>query len=331
MPSANAMTGSPDLLTETPEAPVLDEALRFLHISSAIFLQGDFGAPWALASPAAEEYAQLLSPGAARLILFHVILDGSCEVRMASGETVQASAGEAVVLPYADHHVMGTHGHAPVPLHTVLPQSPRTQMPLIRHGGDGARTRILCGYLNCEDLLFHPLLRALPPLIHVRPATPSAAEWLRASARYALAESRRRPAASSRLPELLLVDCLRQYFESLPSLRSGWLAAVRHPLVGRALALLHERPAQQWTVTSLARKIGVSRTVLGERFSTVLGVPPMKYLTQWRLQVAARLLRTTSETLPEIASRVGYQSEEAFSRAFKRGLGQPPGAFRLAN
>src|SRR5262249_29393957 len=151
----------------------------------------------------------------------------------------------------------------------VFPPPPWAAMPVMRLGGAGARTRILCGYLHCEDLLFHPLLRALPPLIHVRPSDGPAADWLCASARYALADAGKPQGPGARLPELLLVDCLRQHLRGLPAARTGWLAALRDPVVGRALSLLHETPDDDWSVESLARRVGVSRTVLGERFTAV--------------------------------------------------------------
>jgi len=325
-----AMTGTPDLPPQAPGVTALiEEALRLVHLSSAVFLRGEFTAPWAFKSLGPQEYAAALCPGAEQLVLFHIVLEGHCRVRLETGEETFPSAGEAVVLPYSDRHVMGHPGDAaPVPVAQLLPPPPWTTMPLMRHGGGGSPTRILCGYLHCEDLLFHPLLRALPPLIHVQPATAPAAEWLRASARYALAEAGKGGGSSARLPELLLVDCLRQYIERLPATRTGWLAALRDPVVGRALSLLHEAPAERWTVEQLARRVAVSRTVLGERFAAVLGAPPMRYLTQWRLQLAAHRLRSTSATIPEIAGRVGYESEAAFSRAFKRGLGLPPAAWR---
>jgi AraC-like DNA-binding protein len=196
--------------------------------------------------------------------------------------------------------------------------------------GASTRQKILCGYLHCEDLLFQPLLRALPPLIHVRPQTRAAAAWLRASARYALQEtlSWRTAGISARLPELLLIECLRQHVASLPPARTGWLAALRDPIVGQALMLLHASPAGSWTVSRLAREVAVSRSVLGDRFAAVLGQPPMRDLAQWRLQLAAHLLRTTADTLPQIAGRVGYESDAAFSRAFKRGLGEAPASWR---
>jgi AraC family transcriptional regulator, alkane utilization regulator len=323
------MTRAPELLPEAPpELALIEEALRLVHLSSAVFLRGEFEAPWAFISLGPQEYAAALSPGAACLVLFHIVLEGSCWVRLESGEEVTVRAGEAVVLPYSDRHRMGSPGDsAPVPVAQLLPPLPWTTMPVMRLGSGGPPTRILCGYLRCEDLLFHPLLRALPALIHVQPASTPASEWLRASARYALAEAAR-GGGSARLPELLLVDCLRQYLQRLPASRTGWLAALREPVVGRALSLLHGAPAEPWTVAQLARRVAVSRSVLGERFAAVLGVPPMRYLAQWRLQLASHLLRSSSATLPSVAKRVGYDSEAAFSRAFKRELGLPPAAWR---
>jgi AraC family transcriptional regulator, alkane utilization regulator len=326
------MTATPELMPEAPAAEALvEDALRLVHLSSALFLRGEFRAPWAFASLAPAECAAAVCPGAERVVLFHVVLEGRCSVRLESGEEACPGAGEAVVLPYSDRHLMGQPADAaPVPVAQLLPPLPWTRMPELRIDGGGTATRIVCGYLHCEDLLFHPLLRALPPLIHVQPTTAPAGEWLRASARYALAEAGRPGGAGARLPELLLVDCLRQHLRRLPGARTGWLAALRDPVVGRALLLLHQAPAERWTVERLARRAAVSRTVLGERFAAVLGEPPMRYLTQWRLQLAAHLLRSTPATLPEIAGQVGYESEAAFSRAFKRGLGAPPAAWRAA-
>jgi AraC-like DNA-binding protein len=324
------MTRTPKLLPDAPDGSTLvDEALRMVHLSGAVFLRGEFAAPWAFASLGPREYAAALGTGEERLALFHIVLEGSCRVRLESGEEAVAGAGEALMLPYGDRHVMGDPGDAtPVPVAQLLPPSPWTHMPMMWHGGGSGRaTRILCGYLHCEDFLFHPLLRALPPLMHFRPTSEPAADWLRASARYAVAEADR-GGPGARLPELLVVDCLRQYLAAQPHARSGWLAALRDPVMGRALALLHQAPATPWTVTLLARRVGVSRSVLGARFVAALGAPPMHYLAQWRLQLAAHLLRSTAATLSEIAGRIGYESEAAFSRAFKRRLGLPPAAWR---
>jgi AraC-like DNA-binding protein len=324
------MTATPDVLTGPPPGGALiDEALRMVHLSSAVFLRGEFTAPWSLLSLGPREYARTLCPEAQRLVLFHVALEGRFQVRMESGDEASVGPGEAVVIPYCDRHTMG-HPRLTraVGFETLVPPLPWRAPPVVRHGGGGEATRILCGYLNCADLLFQPLFRALPPLIHVRPSTPSRAAWLRASAHYALEESTAWSGIRARVPELLFVECLRQYVAGLPAERTGWLAALRDPVVGCALLHLHAAPGDSWTVARLAREVAVSRTVLCDRFAALLGQPPIRYLQQWRLQVATHLLRTTTETLPEIAGRVGYESEAAFNRAFKRGLGVPPGSWR---
>lgn len=324
------MTAAPDLSTETPVADSLVEgALRQVHLTGAILLRGEFAAPWALEPMGPEEYVAALCPGAQGLVLFHVVLEGSCRIRLESGEEALVSAGEAVMLPYADRHVMSDpQGASPVPVAQLLPPQPWNGGVIRRQGGEGPRTRILCGYLSSGNLLFRPVFRALPPLNHFRPASAAAAEWLCASARYALDEAGLRTGFAARLPELLLIDCLRQYIRKLPPGRSGWLGALRDPVVGRALSLLHQAPAQAWTVAALARRVGVSRTVLGDRFATALGSPPMRYLMDWRLQLASHELRSSDATLPEIAARVGYRSEAAFGRAFKRSVGQSPAGWR---
>jgi transcriptional regulator GlxA family with amidase domain len=199
-----------------------------------------------------------------------------------------------------------------------------------RIDGGGPTTRVLCGYLSCDDLLFNPVLRALPRLIHVRARPGPGAEWREATLRYMLEEAGRAHAAGllARLPELVLVDCLRQYVESLPATQTGWLGALRDPILGRALTLLHAQPAEPWTVTQLARRAGASRSILAARFTHALGVSPMRYLLHWRLQLAADLLRGTRLGVAIIAQRVGYESEFAFSRAFKRHVGASPAAWR---
>ncbi len=331
------MTATPDHSTGSPlpsgASDLLSDVLKVLHLSSAVFLRGDFTAPWAFHSLGPDECASMLSRGARSVVLFHIVLEGRFCMALQGGESAQAGAGETVVLPYADHHVMGWPGEAePVPLTSLLPPPPWLQMPVVRHGGGGERTRLLCGYLRCEDPFFHPFLEALPRLMHVRPATAAAAEWLQASVRYAVDEAERgRPGAAnllSRLPELLFVDCLRQYAETLPPDRTGWLAGLGDPVVGRALVLLHAEPREEWTVERLARRVAASRSVLAERFTRLLGRSPMRYLAGWRVQLAAHLLRTTPLAMGEIADRVGYASEAAFGRAFKRHLGTPPATYR---
>jgi AraC-like DNA-binding protein len=328
------MTAIPPQMTGTPPIAVdpLTDVLRLVHVASALFLHGQFSAPWGLLSPPRDALVQVLQPGARHLVLFHVVVEGRCHFGLESGETATADAGEVAMIPYATCHHMGFPAQADlVPIVQLLPPPPWSSMPVLRHGGGGSATRVLCGYLRCEELLFNPLLKALPPLIHLRPSQ-AAADWLRVSVRYAIDEAEQEtPGARhliERLPEVLFVDCLRQYAQTLPPQQTGWLAALRDPIVGRALALLHERPAHPWTIEELARRAATSRSVLGERFRDLLDASPMHYLMQWRMQLAARALATSELPVSVVADRVGYESEAAFSRAFKRSLGRAPSLWK---
>jgi AraC family transcriptional regulator, alkane utilization regulator len=327
------MTGTPEHMTETPNPhAVLSEVLRRVRLASAVFLRGEFAAPWAFVSATSQVLAQVVAPAARRLVLMHVAVEGAFRITLDTGETAEVRQGEAVVLPYCDVHTMGyPELAAPVPIVELLPMPPWTELPVTaRIDGGGAPSRVMCGYLHCDDMLFDPLLRALPRLIHVPAAAGPAAQWREASVRYAL-EAAAKPGASelcARIPELVLIDCLEQYAASLTVDRAGWLGALRDPVVGRALALMHAQPTEDWTVEGLAQRLAVSRSVFADRFTQLIGLPPMKYLAQWRLQLAADLVRTTELGIAEIAGRVGYDSEAAFSRAFKRQFGASPASWR---
>ena len=327
------MTKTPDDMTETPDPQsVLAEVLGRVRLASAVFLRGEFAAPWAFASTDAATLARIVAPEAKRLILMHVALEGRFRITLQSGETADVDPGDAVVLPYCDVHAMGYPAvDKPVSIAELLPMPPWTELPVTaRIDGGGTPTRVMCGYLHCDDMLFDPMLQALPRLIHVRASNEPAARWREASLRYAL-EQPSRPGASelcARIPELVLVDCLQQYAASLQDAHSGWLAALRDPVVGRALALMHAQPTEEWTVERLAQRIAVSRSVLADRFTQAIGLPPMKYLVRWRLRIAADLVRNAENGIAEIAGRVGYESEAAFSRAFKRQFGLSPAAVR---
>jgi AraC-like DNA-binding protein len=240
-------------------------------------------------------------------------------------------------MPYGDAHMFSSMEPAdPVSITSLLPPTPWTEFPHVSYGGDesgadGENTLVVCGYLRGDAVLFDPVLRALPSLFVVRPQGPAAA-WVRASVDYALAATKAQNAATRtdpRLPELLFTEVLRLYLtEDSDDELTGWLAALRDPVVGQALSLLHARPAHDWTVGELARDVATSKTVLVDRFRHLLGRPPIRYLTDWRLNLATGLLRTSTLGVGEIGNRVGYNSEEAFSRAFKRAFGKAPAHWR---
>jgi AraC-like DNA-binding protein len=277
--------------------------------------------------------ADALVPGADRLILFHIVAVGACWVRVA-GDEHWAEAGDVIVMPYGDHYVMGGDGEAEcVSILSLLEPLPWQVMPRLRHGGGGRRTELVCGYLHSTDPLFDPRLRALPPVFVVRLPDGPAAQWVRASVDYALADTappsdKSGNPLATRLPELLLLDVLRIHLATAPAIDHGWIAALGDPVLAPALALLHATPARHWTVGELAREVATSRSALDDRFRQLLGQSPIRYLTRWRMHLADELLATTTLPIFAVARRVGYEAEEAFSRAYKRERGIPPSAAR---
>jgi AraC-like DNA-binding protein len=310
----------------------LSETLRVVRLVGAIFINARFTAPWCYQSPRADSAAPLLEPGAERVVIFHLITEGNCFVEMDSGQSVQLSAGDAVVFPQGHAHRMcsapGLEPAKGARLETVLSRRPRKLV----YGGGGSTTRLVCGYLACDARLARMLLSGLPPLLKVGVRGSNAGMWLEASVQYALAEARSpRPGGAgvlAKLAEVLFIEVLRLYMNEQSADQSGWLAAVRDRIVGAALTELHTRPAHTWTLEALARAAGTSRSVLAERFQHLVGSAPMEYLTQWRMLLAANLLCGSNAPLARIAEDVGYQTDTAFIRAFRREYGMPPAAWR---
>jgi AraC-like DNA-binding protein len=323
------LTDPPDA---TPEQRVRD-GLRCLQLSGSLFLRANFSAPWAYRSPEAAMIAAKLRPGGRRVIVLHVFTAGRCRVRLDRGDTADLEAGDIAIFPFSDDHCVGDPDvERPVPAMELFPPQPWGPMVSIEHGGGGAATSMVCGYLLCDDLPFNPVLASLPPLVRVRSAGGALGKWVAASVEYALHASENRGPVDDplmqRLPELLFIECLCEYVRQQPASEVGWLAALRDPVVGRALAGMHREPARGWTLDELAKSAASSRSVLDERFREYLGVAPMGYLTSWRLQLAGRQLRTSAATIAEVAEAVGYASEASFSRAFKRHVGEAPGEWR---
>jgi AraC-like DNA-binding protein len=309
----------------------LAEALERLHLEGAIYLRAEYTEGWALADQGGPFFAAMMHPGAERLVLFHVVASGRCWVSGADGERYWASAGEVIVLPYGDAFLMGgVEPVEPVSIMSVVAPPPWTEMPVVRHGEGGSRTDIVCGFLYSEDPLFDPALKVFPSAIVVRLPPGPPRTWFDASIAYALEGSspQGRGHMSTRLPELLLVEVLRTYLASAPASERGWLAGLRDPLLSPAMKAMHAAPERKWSVDELAKEAAISRSSLDERFRTVLGLSPIRYLNEWRMRVAQDLLSTTEVTVAAIAHRVGYDSEEAFSRAFKRAHGQSPSLWR---
>ncbi len=337
------MTETPRLLPGTPPgaaaagasalADLLSDILRALHLSGVVLFRAEFQEPWSVTTPDSCRLAAALPFPTGHIIQFHVVAAGECCIEVKGEPPVWLTGGDAVLLPFGNEHTLrGRNYAAAVPVSTLFPPAPWKVMPAIQHGGGGARTQLICGFLHCDELLFNPLQRSLPTLMHARPRTELDDVWLETSIRYITHEARHpRPGAEcilGRLTELMFMEVLRRHIQSLPAGEVGWLAALNDPIVGSALKWLHTMPEEKWTVTRLARKVGTSRTVLADRFRQVLDQPPMRYLAHWRLLMAAQLLKTGSDSLKNIVARVGYESQPAFNRAFKRLFGAPPAAWR---
>jgi len=310
----------------------LSETLRVVRLVGAIFIHGRFTAPWCYQSPHADTAAPLLEPTAERVVIFHMITEGDCWVELDGEPPLALTAGDAVIFPQGDAHRMSSQpGLTPASgarLDAVLSRRPR----LLAYGGGGATTRLVCGYLACDARLARMLLAGLPAVVKVSVRGSNAGIWLEASLRYALAEARSpRPGGAgvlAKLAEVLFIEVLRLYMNGQAPGRTGWLAGVNDRIVGAALQALHTSPARAWTLEELARTAGTSRSVLAERFQQLVGSSPMLYLAQWRMLLATNLLCRSNAPLARIAEEVGYQTDTAFSRAFRREFGLPPAAWR---
>lgn len=312
----------------------LSETLRVVQLVGAIFINARFSAPWSYQSPSADFAAPLLEPSAERVVIFHLITEGECYVELDSSPPTRLSAGDVVIFPQGHAHRMTSQPGLPpaagARLDRVLARRPRQ----LAYGGGGAITRLVCGYLACDARLAAMLLAGLPSLVRVNVRGSSAGAWLEASVRYALDEARSPRAGGAgvlaKLAEVLFIEVLRLYMQERSGTCTGWLAGVRDPVVGSALQALHKRPEHPWTVEELAHTAGTSRSVLAERFQLLVGSSPIQYLTQWRMVLASNLLARSSAPMTRIAEAVGYQTDTAFSRAFRREFGQPPATWRRA-
>ena len=319
-------------MNEGANAPVepLNDALERIRLEGAIFMRCEFTERWALSELGGPTFAEMMHPGAERLVLFHVVASGRCWVSTPNGERTWANAGEVIVLPYGDEFLVGGKDPVePASVMTVAPPPPWNEMPTLRHGEGGSRTDIVCGCLYSEDPLFDPELRAFPPAFVVRATDGPARSWFDASIAYALDQT---PGGGgirrTKLPEMLIIEVLRLYLSTAPGADRGWLAPVRDPVLAHAMNAIHGHPGRRWTVVDLARETAVSRSSLDARFREVLGLSPIRYVNAWRMRVAQDLLATTEMTVAAIARRIGYESEVAFSRAFKQAHRQSPSVWR---
>ncbi|HEU5073472.1 MAG TPA: AraC family transcriptional regulator [Polyangiaceae bacterium] len=315
------------------KSDALSELLRDVRLTGAVFLYADFGAPWGFRAPAAIGAARLLAPEAERLVPFHLLLEGEAEASVCDSKPLRLAAGDLIVFPSGEEHVLRNGPDDDlVDSSFLLPKILEGGLVYETGGGGGPRTRFVCGYVACDRQATRLLLSGLPPMFSIGIRGTRSGPWIESAFGELVTESQA-PRAGSRallakLAEVLFVEILCQYMQALPAEYSGWLAAARDPAIGAALAAMHRDPGAGWTLANLAARAGLSRTIFIERFTRLVGESPAAYLASTRLHSAARRLHTTSDTVLEIALAVGYQSEAAFNRAFKRQFALPPSRFR---
>jgi len=332
---------------------VLSDALNVVRLAGAVFFTATFSSRWAIASPDREDLARFLHLPSHCITLFHILAAGRGWIRFEGSHPIPIEAGDVVVFPHGTAHEMGSDlDTIPQSISAILPTLPGEKIPQIKIGGGSPRAHFICGYLHCEQQ-FNPLLESLPRLLVIRahqhpnhaqpPATDGLPEsnvvyvqsgdWLEMTRRSIIEEADGEQQGQSamlvRLTEVLFVEIVRRYMQQLSPAQRGWLAGVRDPIIGHTLRLLHTHPEHEWTVDQLAQAVGLARSTLAQRFREIMGESPMRYLAGWRMQVAQHLLRQTSLSIREIAEETGYESEAAFSRAFKRYYGQPPAMWRM--
>lgn len=337
---------------------ILSDVLNVVRLNGGAFYTAEFTSPWAVFTPPADELANLMGTRAESVAVFHIFVEGECWISLKGTKPFPLSAGSAIIFSHSPSHELASKpGLDPEPIISLLTYPEGAAIPAIRHGGGGTLTRFFCGYLQCNHR-FNPLIGALPALIIATPdnqiartipaphdadgaETPYAPrcvvlstgdEWLKKTVAHLVDEAfdsrPGTPAMLERLVEMFYVEVLRRYISRASLAEAGWFAAMNDIEVGRALRMLHAEPARKWTVDELAAGVGISRAVLAQRFTALAGESPMHYLTNWRMQMAKDLILQGNLSLAQIAEQIGYESEVAFNRAFKREIGAPPGAWR---
>ncbi len=314
---------------------VLSQVLNTVQLKGAVYFNARFSAPWRVLSPPSAALAPIFGTSAEHLIIYHLVTEGRASTWIEEGEHVPLAAGDLLVFPHGHAHTLGNGSPATaLDAAEALPQILGQKLKEMSLGGSGEVTRLICGYMGCDRLLMQPLLTSLPPLLKINIRNSDSGKWLEDSIRFSVHEAEASTAGSeallARLSEVLFLEAIRRFTETLSIEEKGWLAGARDSVVGRSLMLLHQAPMKPWTIANLAEQVGISRSALAQRFTHYLGEPPMRYLADWRMRLAAKSLGSTSRSVLEIAIGIGYDSEAAFSRAFKRHYGSPPAQYRKA-
>jgi AraC-like DNA-binding protein len=317
-------------------ADALSDVLKTVRLTGAAFFDVVAKAPWVAESPRRELILPRILPGAGHLIAYHVLTEGRCFANIIGQEPIAIEAGEVIVFTKCDPHVLSSSpgmrtGSVPA---EPLDAATSSQLPFTINLGDEGpiSAKLVCGYLACDARPFNPLLDNLPPVIRARDSEDDKTPWLGQFIRLATMESTAKRAGGesvlAKLSELMFIEVVRRHLASMPPEQAGWLAGLRDPFVGKALSLLHARPELDWTIEKLGKDVGLSRSVLAERFADLVGMPPMQYLAKWRMQIASGLLNGGNPNIATVAAEIGYASEAAFSRAFKKMVGMPPSDWR---
>jgi AraC-like DNA-binding protein len=311
----------------------LSDVLRVVRLNGGVFLHAEFFEPWCMAAHMTPEHCAAYLGPTSHMIPYHYAVEGRLRVRVEGEAAFELAAGEIVLFPRNDMHFMGSDlDLPPVQASAVIVQPTDGGLGTIRLGDGGRRAQVICGFLACDSVEDNPVISTLPRVLHLNVEEAGAAEWIRSTFQYAAHEvAAGRPGSETvlaKLSELLFVEAIRRYVDSLPSEQTGWLAGLRDPHVARSLALFHNDIARAWTIDELGREVGLSRSSLADRFTRLIGQAPMHYLINWRMQVAAHDLRNTGASLAQVAEMIGYDSEAAFSRAFKKVFGAAPATWR---
>jgi AraC-like DNA-binding protein len=310
----------------------LSDVLRVIRLSGGVFLEAEFTTPWCVSGKIAANDCKPFLQAPRHVIASHFVAEGCMQLRPDGGNAIEVRAGEIVLLPHNSPHTFGSELlPEPVPARDIMQMPKEGGLARIAYGGGGDTTQLLCGFLG-SDTPFSPLLSALPPVLKLNVRSTASGAWIESSFRFAASQIAAGHLGSTvviaKLSELLFVEAVRQFVAGLPAERRGWLAGLRDPQIARALAMLHARPTETWTAETLAREVGMSRSSFADRFSSIVGQPPMQYLAHWRMHMAAQSLREGHRSVAQVGASLGYDSEAAFSRAFKRHFGESPGTWR---
>jgi AraC-like DNA-binding protein len=311
----------------------LSDVLRTNRLKGGVFLHAEFSDPWCLGVKVLPESCAPFLGETSEIIPYHYVVEGRLRVKVPDEPVVELQTGALALFPRNDFHLLGGDlGLKPIPSVEVVKPPTQGGLAKIKMGGEGPRTRIVCGFLGGETMQANPVVSTLPAVLHLDYREGPSASWIRNTFSYAADEIAAGRMGSetvfAKISELLFVEAIRRYAESLPEGQAGWLAGLRDPYLARALALLHNRLSVSWSVDELGHEVGLSRSALADRFARVIGLPPMQYLTQWRMQVAAQELLNSNKSLVRIAQEIGYDTEASFTRAFKRSMGMPPVTWR---